>query len=74
MADFLDQRASEDGLEGIEGVGIFVPARSYLGATSSDHDGDAQTAPHAVCPRRVLGQATKKHCTHFPAYEAAGMV
>jgi N-ethylmaleimide reductase len=39
MADFYGQRASEGGLEIIEGVSISVPARSYLGAASFYHDG-----------------------------------
>lgn len=42
MADFYGQRASEGGLEIIEGVSISVTARSYLGAASFYHDG--QTA------------------------------
>lgn len=39
MADFYGQRASEGGLEIIEGVSISVVARSYLGAASFYHDG-----------------------------------
>ncbi|GGF37484.1 alkene reductase [Aliidongia dinghuensis] len=39
MADFYGQRASEGGLEVIEGVSISIPARSYLGAASFYHDG-----------------------------------
>jgi N-ethylmaleimide reductase len=39
MADFYGQRASEGGLEIIEGVSISVTARSYLGAASFYHDG-----------------------------------
>ena len=39
MADFYGQRASEGGLEIIEGVSISVPARSYLGAASFYHNG-----------------------------------
>ena len=34
MADFYGQRASNGGLEIIEGVSISIPARSYLGAAS----------------------------------------
>jgi N-ethylmaleimide reductase len=39
MADFYGQRASEGGLEIIEGVSISVSARSYLGTASFFHDG-----------------------------------
>ncbi len=39
MADFYGQRASEGGLEIIEGVSISITARSYLGAASFFHDG-----------------------------------
>ena len=39
MADFYGQRASEGGLEIVEGVSISVTARSYLGAASFYHDG-----------------------------------
>ena len=42
MADFYGQRASEGGLEIIEGVSISIPARSYLGAASFYHDGQTQ--------------------------------
>jgi N-ethylmaleimide reductase len=42
MADFYGQRASEGGLEIIEGVSISVPARSYLGAASFFHDGQVE--------------------------------
>ena len=42
MADFYGQRASNGGLEVIEGVSISIPARSYLGAASFYHDGQAQ--------------------------------
>jgi N-ethylmaleimide reductase len=42
MVDFYGQRASEGGLEVIEGVSISRAARSYLGAASFIHDG--QTA------------------------------
>ncbi len=34
MADFYGQRASEGGLEIVEGVSISIPARSYLGAAA----------------------------------------
>ena len=39
MADFYGQRASEGGLEIVEGVSISLTARSYLGAASFYHDG-----------------------------------
>jgi N-ethylmaleimide reductase len=39
MADFYGQRASNGGLEIVEGVSISVVARSYLGAASFYHDG-----------------------------------
>ncbi|HVJ56084.1 MAG TPA: alkene reductase [Aliidongia sp.] len=39
MADFYGQRASEGGLEIIEGVSISIPARSYLGSAAFYHDG-----------------------------------
>jgi N-ethylmaleimide reductase len=39
MVDFYGQRASEGGLEVIEGVSISIPVRSYLGAASFFHDG-----------------------------------
>jgi N-ethylmaleimide reductase len=42
MADFYGQRASEGGLEIIEGVSISIPARSYLGAASFYHDGQTE--------------------------------
>jgi N-ethylmaleimide reductase len=42
MAEFYGQRASEGGLEIIEGTSISIGARSYLGAASFYHDG--QTA------------------------------
>jgi N-ethylmaleimide reductase len=42
MADFYGQRASEGGLEIIEGVSISIPARSYLGAASFYHDGQME--------------------------------
>jgi N-ethylmaleimide reductase len=42
MVDFYGQRASEGGLEIIEGVSISVPARSYLGAASFYHDGQTE--------------------------------
>src|ERR1700733_10056953 len=42
MADFYGQRASERGLEIIEGVSISVPARSYLGAASFFHEGQVE--------------------------------
>jgi N-ethylmaleimide reductase len=42
MADFYGQRASEGGLEIVEGVSISVPARSYLGAASFYHDGQIE--------------------------------
>ncbi|OXC73077.1 alkene reductase [Caballeronia sordidicola] len=42
MADFYGQRASNGGLEIIEGVSISIPARSYLGAASFYHDGQAE--------------------------------
>jgi N-ethylmaleimide reductase len=42
MADFYGQRASNGGLEIIEGVSISVPARSYLGAASFFHDGQVE--------------------------------
>jgi N-ethylmaleimide reductase len=38
MADFYGQRASDGGLEIIEGVSISIPGRSYLGAASFYHD------------------------------------
>jgi len=41
MADFYGQRASAGGLEIVEGVSISVTARSYLGAASFYHDGQA---------------------------------
>jgi N-ethylmaleimide reductase len=42
MADFYGQRASNGGLEIIEGVSISVLARSYLGAASFYHDGQVE--------------------------------
>jgi N-ethylmaleimide reductase len=42
MADFYGQRASNGGLEIIEGVSISIPARSYLGAASFYHDGQTE--------------------------------
>ena len=39
MAEFYRQRASNGGLEIIEGVSISVPARSYYAAASFYHDG-----------------------------------
>ncbi|WP_397452939.1 alkene reductase [Pseudomonas sp. NA-150] len=42
MADFYGQRASQGGLEIIEGVSISVTARSYLGAASFYHDGQLE--------------------------------
>jgi len=39
MADFYGQRASQGGLEIVEGVSISITARSYLGAASFYHDG-----------------------------------
>ena len=39
MADFYGQRASEGGLQTIEGTSISITARSYLGAASFYHDG-----------------------------------
>src|ERR1700728_2648744 len=42
MANFYGQRASQGGLEIIEGVSISIPARSYLGAASFYHDGQTQ--------------------------------
>ena len=42
MADFYGQRASQGGLEIIEGVSISIPARSYLGAASFYHDGQME--------------------------------
>jgi N-ethylmaleimide reductase len=42
MADFYGQRASNGGLEIIEGVSISVTARSYLGAASFYHDGQVE--------------------------------
>jgi len=42
MTDFYGQRASEGGLEIIEGVSISIPARSYLGAASFYHDGQTE--------------------------------
>ena len=42
MADFYGQRASNGGLEVIEGVSISIPARSYLGAASFYHDGQVE--------------------------------
>jgi len=39
MADFYGQRASEGGLQVIEGTSISITARSYLGAASFYHDG-----------------------------------
>jgi N-ethylmaleimide reductase len=42
MADFYGQRASHGGLEIIEGVSISVAARSYFGAASFFHDGQAE--------------------------------
>jgi N-ethylmaleimide reductase len=39
MADFYGQRASEGGLQIIEGTSISITARSYLGAASFYHDG-----------------------------------
>ncbi len=41
MAAFYGQRASEGGLEIVEGVSISMTARSYLGAASFFHDGQA---------------------------------
>jgi N-ethylmaleimide reductase len=41
MADFYGQRASQGGLEIVEGVSISITARSYLGAASFFHDGQA---------------------------------
>ena len=42
MTEFYGQRASKGGLEIIEGVGISVPARSYLGAASFFDDSQAE--------------------------------
>lgn len=42
MADFYGQRASEGGLEIVEGVSISITARSYLGAASFYHDGQVE--------------------------------
>jgi N-ethylmaleimide reductase len=42
MADFYGQRASEGGLEIVEGVSISIPARSYYGAASFYHDGQME--------------------------------
>jgi N-ethylmaleimide reductase len=42
MADFYGQRASEGGLEIVEGVSISITARSYLGAASFYHDGQTE--------------------------------
>jgi N-ethylmaleimide reductase len=42
MADFYGQRASEGGLEIVEGVSISIAARSYLGAASFYHDGQME--------------------------------
>ena len=42
MAGFYGQRASEGGLEIIEGVSISVVARSYLGAASFYHDAQVE--------------------------------
>lgn len=42
MADFYGQRASQGGLEIVEGVSISVTARSYLGAASFYHDGQVE--------------------------------
>ena len=42
MADFYGQRASQGGLEIIEGVSISIVARSYLGAASFYHDGQVE--------------------------------
>lgn len=42
MAEFYGQRASQGGLEIIEGTSISVPARSYLGAASFYHDGQVE--------------------------------
>src|SRR6202453_4566406 len=42
MADFYGQRASQGGLEIIEGVSISIPARSYLRAASFFHDGQVE--------------------------------
>ncbi len=39
MAEFYGQRASQGGLEIVEGVSISIPARSYFGAASFHHDG-----------------------------------
>jgi len=39
MADFYGQRASQGGLEIVEGTSISITARSYLGAASFYHDG-----------------------------------
>lgn len=41
MVDFYGQRASKGGLTIIEGTSISVPARSYYGAASFYHDGQA---------------------------------
>src|ERR1700722_9005521 len=41
MAEFYGQRASNGGLEIVEGVSISVLARSYYGAASFYHDGQA---------------------------------
>ena len=42
MSEFYGQRASEGGLEIIEGVSISVVARSYLGAASFYHEGQVE--------------------------------
>jgi N-ethylmaleimide reductase len=42
MADFYGQRASQGGLEIVEGVSISITARSYLGAASFYHDGQTE--------------------------------
>lgn len=42
MAEFYGQRASEGGLVIIEGTSISITARSYLGAASFFHDGQAE--------------------------------
>jgi N-ethylmaleimide reductase len=42
MADFYGQRASQGGLEVVEGVSISITARSYLGAASFYHDGQVE--------------------------------
>jgi N-ethylmaleimide reductase len=42
MADFYRQRASQGGLEIVEGVSTSIVARSYLGAASFYHDGQVE--------------------------------